>query len=137
MSAQRRTGYSGKPLFLKLGLKPGGKAHLVNPPAEYFELLELDRSQLELEKTLAPGCGFVHGFYADKRAFLASFAAVARRLAPQGVYWVSWRKGKVSDMTEDVVRQTALKAGLVDVKVCSVSETWSGLKLVVRKENRG
>jgi hypothetical protein len=131
-----RTGYSGKPLFQKLGLKPEDRGCLINPPEDYFELLELDRSKLALETTLSKGVRFVHGFYDDRRAFEASFKAVAKSLAPDGAYWVSWRKGKVSDMTEDVVRNTALAAGLVDVKVCSVSETWSGLKLVVRKENR-
>lgn len=116
-----RTGYSGKPLFQKLGLKEGDRLTLLNAPADYFNLLELPASKLAVSADLEKGARFVHGFYEDVKSFQASFTKVKGALAPDGAYWVSWRKGKVSDLTEDVVRRTALQ---------------SGLKLVVRKENR-
>lgn len=131
-----RTGYSGKPLFQKLGLKTKDTVCLVNPPKDYFEFLEMKSSDLIISKKIGKSCKFIHGFYENAESFNKSFANIVEQMPVDAMFWVSWKKGKVSDMTEDIVRKTALKNGLVDVKVCSVNEIWSGLKLVVRKENR-
>ena len=127
-------GYSGTPLIDKLGIKPGMKVLLVNAPPDYFKLLATDiRDQLLKKKTVPD---FVHLFVTKKSLFekemkrLRPFIAANTRIS----IWVSWYKktaGIPTDITEDVIRNYALKNGLVDVKVCAVSEIWSGLKLVV------
>ena len=132
-------GYSGTPLAKKLGLEAGMRATVILAPAHYRELLE---PEPEAVHWLGAGAGeldFVH-------LFVSREADLARRLPRQlahivadGMIWVSWPKkaSKVeTDMTEDVVRKHALPLGLVDIKVCAVDEVWSGLKLVIRKENR-
>lgn len=131
-----RTGYSGKPLYQKLGIKEKDTIYLINPPGNYFDFLEMKKSELVISKKLNSSCKFVHGFYESTKEFDDSFKSVVKNMPAAAIFWVSWRKGKVTDLTEDIVRKVALKNGLVDVKVCSVSEIWSGLKLVVRKENR-
>jgi hypothetical protein len=132
-------GYSGTPLIKKLGLKEGLKLRLVNAPAEYYSWLETDVSG-----QLCPSGGvpdWVHLFAVTSRDFergMRGLASVWLR-HPQVVIWVSWYKkssGKATDLTEDVIRGYALANGLVDVKVCAVSEEWSGLKLVVPVKNR-
>ena len=127
-------GYSGTPLIRKLGLKEGLKLRLVGAPPDYFRWLEAD-----LTGWLCPAgqvVDFVHVFAATKKDFerkMKSLGAIWRQ-QPKLVIWVSWYKkssGKSTDLTEDVIRGYALSNGLVDVKVCAVSEEWSGLKLVV------
>ncbi len=126
-------GYSGTPLIRKLGLKEGLKLRLVGAPADYFRWLEADGSGWLCPAGQVPD--LVHVFAATKKDFereMGSLAAIWR-LQPKLVIWVSWykkRSGKSTDLTEDVIRGYALANGLVDVKVCAVSEEWSGLKLV-------
>ena len=131
-------GYSGTPLPRKLGLKPGMTAAFVDAPDGLGALLgELEgvtvRTQLRgrLDVVLC---------FVTRRAALARRAGALRRAVhPDGMVWVCWPKkaAKVStDMTEDVVRDVLLPTGLVDVKVAAIDETWSGLKLMVRKELR-
>jgi hypothetical protein len=93
-----------------------------------------------IRKRIAPRARFIHQFARRKAALSAAFPRLARALADDGMVWISWPKktSKVAtDLTEDVVRGLGLPLGLVDVKVCAVDETWSGLKLVRRKELRG
>lgn len=127
-------GYSGTPLIKKLGIKPQMKVLTVNMPSNYYELLEVDISDQSVRKNEIPD--FVHLFVKNKKEFEAEI----KKLKP--VYkqnsnitiWVSWYKkaAKIeTDITEDVIRNYALKNDLVDVKVCAVSDMWSGLKLVV------
>jgi hypothetical protein len=127
-------GYSGTPLIKKLGIKPGHKLLLINEPDNYFELLEADVSKQFCKQNETPD--LVHLFVKNKKEFedemndLASFI----KSNPEITIWVSWYKkssGIATDMTEDTIRNLALKNGLVDVKVCAVSDIWSGLKLVV------
>jgi hypothetical protein len=133
-------GYSGTPLPKKLGIKDKFRVTFVALPADV---------KAELRNALA-GCSIVkdgHGpldfamVFAKKQAELRSeFARLARRLAPAGMLWASWPKkasGVATDMNENDVRRIGLAAGLVDVKVCAVSEVWSGLKFVWRSEDRG
>lgn len=132
-------GYSGRPLVGKLGFTEGMTVLTIGAPAEYREWLgDLpDGVRLVTRSPARPAA--VHCF-ATRRADLARLLARLRsRLAPAGFIWVSWpkRASRVpTDITEDVIRAVALPLGFVDIKVCAVSETWSGLKLVIRKSAR-
>jgi hypothetical protein len=127
-------GYSGTPLLKKLGIQPTTKLVLVNAPDNYFELLETDVSEQVVGKDQSPD--LVHLFAGNNREFESAMKQLKSCIAknPKIVIWVSWYKksaGIPTDLTEDIIRNYALKNGLVDVKVCAVSEAWSGLKLVV------
>jgi hypothetical protein len=132
-------GYSGTPLLKKLGLKEGQRVWLLHPPDDYFHWLEADISSQVCGREEVPD--WVHLFAATKKAFeqgMRSVAAACRK-NPRIVIWVSWYKkssGVASDVTEEVIRGYALSNGLVDIKVCAVSEQWSGLKLVVPLNKR-
>ena len=127
-------GYSGTPLIKKLGIKDNMKVQLVNEPADYFTLLETDiRHQLVRSKETPD---LVHVFVKNEK----EFEAAMKKLNPVCkantaiTIWVSWYKKSAkipTDITEDTIRLYALKNDLVDVKVCAVSDIWSGLKLVV------
>lgn len=132
-------GYSGTPLWKKLGLKDGGTMATVNAPAGFAEDLG----------DLPPGANIRNGLKADEalaivfvgnRAGLEKQIAVAvKKLHRDGSLWISWPKKSsklFKDLTEDGIRDVALPMGLVDVKVCAVNEDWSGLKLMLRKELR-
>jgi hypothetical protein len=131
-------GYSGTPLAKKLGIKPQLRVEFLNMPSEV---------RAELEKDLA-GCRVMKSGKLDLAIIFAKkpqglekeFVRFAGRLDPAGMLWVSWPKkssGVVSDLTEDKVRRIGLAAGLVDIKVCAVSDIWSGLKFVIRVKDRG
>ena len=130
-----RAGYSGKPLWQKLGLKESDSAAWVHAPSSITETYE---TPFDLVVGASPH-DFVHAFYTSADAYIADLQALRSMIHPNGMIWISWPKrasGVVSDLTETVVRDEALKTDLVDVKVCAVDETWSGLKLVVRKAMR-
>ena len=125
-------GYSGTPLLKKLGIQPGMKLALVNAPDNYFQLLETDVS----DQVGGKNADLVHLFVKNNKEFEAEMKKLKPMIAknPKIIIWVSWYKksaGIPTDLTEDVIRNYALKNDLVDVKVCAVSDTWSGLKLVV------
>jgi hypothetical protein len=126
-------GYSSTPLPNKLGIKPGMRVHVVSPPPDYAALLGVNPAVI----TSAEGddaLDFVHLFLDSRAVLEAALPALRARIAPAGMIWVSWPKkaSKVrTDVTEDVVRDVALRNGLVDVKVCAIDATWSGLKLVI------
>lgn len=127
-------GYSGTPLLKKLGIKPETKLFLVNAPDNYYQLLETDVSGQLAGKNQPPG--LVHLFVKNNAAFETEMKKLKTYIAknPSIVIWVSWYKksaGIATDITEDIIRNYALKNDLVDVKVCAVSDIWSGLKLVV------
>ena len=132
-------GYSGTPLIKKLGIKPGTKMLLINEPGNYFELLGVNISDQSCKKNETPD--LVHLFTKNNNEFEAEIKKLkpAIKKNPNITIWVSWYKkaaGIPTDVTEDVIRNYALKNDLVDVKVCAVSETWSGLKLVVPLKKR-
>jgi hypothetical protein len=131
-------GYSGTPLVRKLGFKPGMSAVALNAP-ESLEALLGDLDGVVLRRRLGAHADLVLCFVTE-RAMLARRAARLREaIAPDGMVWVCWpkRASKVAtDVTEDIVREVLLPTGLVDVKVAAVDETWSALKLVVRRELR-
>ena len=127
-------GYSGTALINKLGIKPGMKVLLINKPNDYFKLLEADINDQSIKKKETPD--LVHLFVKNVKEFEAEMKklkAVCKQ-NPNITIWVSWYKkaAKIpTDITEDTIRNYALKNDLVDVKVCAVSDIWSGLKLVV------
>jgi hypothetical protein len=131
-------GYSGTPLPKKLGIKNGFRVQMTNAPAEV---------RAELEQALVDCTAVKHGdsldfamLFTKSRAELRKeFSRIAKSLAPAGMLWVSWPKkssGVMTDVDESVVRGIGLEAGLVDVKVCAVTEIWSGLKFVRRVKDR-
>ncbi len=133
-------GYSGTPLWKKLGYKSGTEAFLEGAPDGYAAMLDLPA---DLEVAWLPGARkgmkFVHVFSASFSGLGRKLQSYRKAIAPDGVIWVSWPKkssGVASDVTEDVVRELSLPLGLVDIKVCAVDDVWSGLKLMIRKELR-
>jgi hypothetical protein len=132
-------GYSGTPLAQKLGIKPEQKVVTIGAPAGYRKLLAPLPKGISFTTEVAAAAPFVH-FFVTKRSTLETELKRLRKLiADTGVVWVSWPKkssGVTTDITEDVIREVALPLGFVDIKVCAVDDTWSGLKLMIRRENR-
>lgn len=132
-------GYSGTPLAKKLGIKPGTRMLLAGEPDNYRKLIEPLPDGVTFVSRLSESTDIVHVFSAKKAELGKALKSYRAKLAPDGAVWVSWPKksAKVpTDITEDTVRELALPLGFVDIKVCAVDETWSGLKLVVRKALR-
>jgi len=132
-------GYSGKPLAEKLGIKAGMKVAVVGAPQNYAKLLGRLPAGASIVRKPPEGAAIVHLFVKQAAELGKRLVMYRKSIAKDGVLWVSWpkRASKVeTDVTEDVVRALALPLGFVDVKVCAVDETWSGLKLVVRKALR-
>jgi hypothetical protein len=133
-------GYSGTPLWKKLGYKDALLAYVEAAPRSYVRDLELPRDvRVTWAKRATAGISFVHLFAIKRQVLATKLQSFRRLLAPAGVIWISWPKktsGVATDITEDVVRQLALPLGLVDIKVCAVDHVWSGLKLMIRKELR-
>lgn len=133
-------GYSSTPLWKKLGYKAEVPAFVDNPPEGYGKLLVLPAG-LKIEWLAKPkrGMGFVHLFCQQAAVLQRRLILLRQQIAPDGVIWVSWPKkssGVQTDITEDTIRTHALPIGLVDIKVCAVDDTWSGLKLMIRKSER-
>ncbi|SRR5260221_13372708 len=132
-------GYSGTPLAKKLGIKEGSRLFLENAPKNYAVLVAPLPTGVKIEPRLGGEADLMHFFVTSKAKLAAALRNALQRMRPDAAIWVSWPKksSKVpTDITEDTIREVALPLGLVDVKVCAVDETWSGLKLVIRKENR-
>jgi hypothetical protein len=132
-------GYSGTPLPGKLGIKPGALVCALNAPGNYAALLGRLPQGAEIRTKFSPKADIVHLFTAREAELARALKVYRAKLYPAAAIWVSWPK-KASraptDLTEDTIRAIALPLGLVDVKVCAVTEVWSGLKLVLRKELR-
>lgn len=132
-------GYSGTPLAKKLGMAPGSAILAINAPDHYQELLEPLPDGVTFVKSISTSVRIVHLFVTKKADLDQRLKALRDKIAPDAAVWVSWPKkaSKVpTDITEDTIRAVCLPMGYVDVKVCAVDETWSGLKLVIRKELR-
>ena len=132
-------GYSGTPLAQKLGIKSGATVIAIEAPSNYRKLLRGLPRGVNFTGRVTAGCNFVHLFASQRRELEKQLPRLRKKLADAGTLWVSWPKksaGVATDITEDVIRAVALPLGFVDVKVCAVDETWSGLKLMIRKENR-
>ena len=131
-------GYSGTPLPKKLGLKPGMRAYAIDPPQQLETLLAGAPPDLVWLARLAP-FDFALVFATRRLALLRGLAQAEPKLADGGMIWVAWPKktsGVATDLTEDSVRTAGLAASLVDVKVCAIDSTWSGLKFVRRLRDR-
>jgi hypothetical protein len=127
-------------LWKKLGYQDGARALVDGAPPTYSTMLGLPPDvSVQWTRRAQKGIDFVHLFGTSRAKLEAKLQALRKSIAPAGVIWVSWPKkssGVPSDITENVIRDIALPLGLVDVKVCAVDDTWSGLKLVIRKELR-
>lgn len=133
-------GYSGTPLPRKLGLRAGQRVAFLDAPPAFAEALGELPEGVGRARTSARGpLDLVVAFFLERRRLERRLPALVRALDPDGALWIAWPK-KASrvptDVTEDVVRELALTAGVVDVKVCAIDETWSGLKLVIRSADR-
>lgn len=127
-------GYSQTPLLKKLGIKENMKVHLLNAPGEYMDFLETDISDQVVAKTT--DAELVHIFTTSKKDLASSFKQTIKQAKEGLIIWISWYKkssGMQTDVTEDVIREIVLPLGWVDIKVCAVSDLWSGLKIVKRK----
>lgn len=139
-------GYSGTPLPKKLGIKPGSSLALIDAPHGFDATLGLSgprREDLPDDVTVTRSLGDHHdvvvAFFLERARFESTIDVLGSAIRPDGGLWIAWPKkaSKVAtDMTEDVVREVALPRGLVDNKVCAIDETWSGLRIVWRKELR-
>jgi len=132
-------GYSGTPLVRKLGVKEGMRVAWLDAPEGFVALLDPLPDGLRVRAS-ARGKLDLAVCFATRRAVLARrLPGLREAIRPDGMVWAAWPKkasGVATDITEDVVREIALPLGLVDVKVCAIDATWSGLKLVIRKELR-
>ena len=139
MSPSASPGYSGKPVWQKLGIAPATRVLVRHAPSDYASLVGLRAADLILAQPRG-GFDLAHVFATSAKTIAQELTALEKRLPAQGMIWISWPKkaAKVAtDITEDTVRKIALPLGLVDIKVCAIDEVWSGLKLVWRRDRRG
>jgi hypothetical protein len=132
-------GYSSTPLAKKLGIKEGSRIGLVSAPKDFeSELGELP-DKAEFVRRLKNSLDIILFFVLSERALARDFDRLARKLVMNGMIWIAWPKkssGVTTDLSFDVVQRIGLDAGLVDVKICAIDETWSGLKFVYRLKDR-
>ena len=132
-------GYSGKPLSQKLGIKPGFRIFVDGLSVAYRDLVGELPTDVRLVRTAKAPLDLVHLFAVEAKGLAAKLRSYRQAIAPDGMIWVSWPKrasGIASDLTDVVVRDTALPLGLVDVKVCAVDDVWSALKFVIPVKQR-
>ena len=132
-------GYSGTPLFKKLGIKQNYRLFVKNAPEEYMGLIAPVPEGVCVLKKVGRDLNIIHLFTKSRGEMTKLLPDYIQRIKQDGMIWLSWPKkaSKVpTDVTEDVIREVAIPLGLVDVKVCAVDKVWSGLKLVIRKELR-
>jgi hypothetical protein len=134
-------GYSGTPLPKKLGIKPGMRVALLHAPPGFEETLGPPPDDVELLHGLRKNqkVDLILGFVTERDHLARNIGWLVTTLPPAGALWVAWPKrqsGVATDMTDHAVRDVALPLGWVDTKVCAIDVTWSGLKLVLRKELR-
>lgn len=133
----KTAGYSGTPLAKKLGIKENFTIKLINTPEYYFNLFsDFPKNVITTSKSKID---FIHYFSKDKATLIKDIPALKKQITSDGMIWVSWYKKSAkipTDITEDTVRNIALKNGLVDIKVCAIDEVWSGLKLVIPVKDR-
>jgi hypothetical protein len=133
------SGYSGTPLAQKLGIKAGSRLFVQSAPANYLQLLAPLPAQVHAVTRVSAATDVIHLFATQRAQLARALKSTLSKMRPDAVLWVSWPKktsGVATEITEDTIRELALPLGLVDVKVCAVDDTWSGLKLVVRRSAR-
>ncbi len=139
LRADHSSGYSGKALGQKLGFKAWSRVKTRNAPAHYLQLLGPLPPDVQISPRIRKPVDVVHVFAIARAQLVAELKRAMHEIEQDGAVWVSWPKkssGVRTDITEDVIREVALPMGLVDIKVCAVDATWSGLKLVIRRANR-
>jgi hypothetical protein len=132
-------GYSGTPLAKKLGIKDGFRVALLHVPDEVKTELRNALMKCQRKTAASEDLDFIVLFAKSLTVLRVELLSAAKALAPAGMLWISWPKkssGVATDLTEDVIRQIGLDAGLVDIKVCAVTHVWSGLKFVIPVKNR-
>jgi DUF3052 family protein len=139
MQRSATAGYSGTAIAKKLGYKESSRVLLLGAPEDFTRLVEPLPAGVVFENSAGPRVDIAHLFVTRKEELAKQLRALRRKLNPDAALWVSWPKkaAKIpTTVNENTIREVALPVGFVDVKVCAVSEVWSGLKLVVRKELR-
>lgn len=137
--SEQTAGYSGTPLAKKLGIKDGFHISLINAPEYYMDLFTDLPANLYFEDKKSDKVDFIHFFTKSKDEYMNLLPELKDQIKSNGMIWVSWPKKAskvVTDITEDIIRNFAIKSGLVDIKVCAVDDTWSGLKLVIPVKDR-
>ena len=132
-------GYSGKPVVQKLGIQPGFCIFIDGAPAAYGDIVGPLPADVTIAKRLKPPLDMVHLFAKQAAGLAGKLRGCRDAIEPDGMIWVSWPKkssGVATDLTDVVVRDTALPLGLVDIKVCAIDDVWSGLKFVIPKDQR-
>jgi hypothetical protein len=132
-------GYSGTPLWKKLGIKTGQRICLIKPPDDFKSLLDGMPEDVHFMKTVRRKVDLIHIFARRSSELRKALNKYRHKIKDDGMIWVSWYKkaSKIpTDITEDTIRELCLPLGLVDVKVCAIDNEWSGLKLVIRREYR-
>jgi hypothetical protein len=133
------SGYSGTPLVQKLGIKPGFRIFVAGAPADYASITGKLPARVTIVPRLTGAIDMVHLFAANAAGLGDKLRRYRTAIKPDGMVWVSWPKkssGVTTDLSVIVLRDTALPLGLVDIKVCAVDQTWSGLKFVIPKAQR-
>jgi hypothetical protein len=133
------SGYSGTPLAKKLGIKSGFNIRLINAPEHYLSLFTDLPTDIYFVDQPGSKLNLIHFFIKSYDELSEMLPDLKEQITQNGIIWISWPKKAskiVTDITEDKIRGLALETGLVDVKVCAVDETWSGLKLVIRLKDR-
>jgi hypothetical protein len=132
-------GYSGKSVVQKLGIQPGFRIFSVGAPAAYSDIVGKLPAGVTIVSRLKAPVDLVHLFATQAAGLAGKLRDYRDAIMPDGMVWVSWPKkasGVATDLSDVVVRDTALPLGLVDIKVCAIDDTWSGLKFVIPKARR-
>lgn len=132
-------GYSGTPLPKKLGIKENHRIAFINAPDDFATTLGELPARAEIVKQLRAPLDVIVFFTERESELLKRFSELAGKLSPAGGLWIAWPKkasGVATDLSDGIVRQIGLEAGLVDNKVCAIDETWSGLRFVIRVKDR-
>ena len=133
------SGYSGTPLATKLGISAGSRVFVQGAPQNYDTLVAPLPARVTRASSIDANTDLIHLFVVRRTRLAAQLRTAVQRMRSDACIWVSWPKracGVATDVTEDVIRELALPMRLVDIKVCAFDETWSGLKLVIRKSVR-
>jgi hypothetical protein len=132
-------GYSGTPLAKKLGIKDDFRIALLHVPDDVKTELRSAFGKCRIQRVTSKDLNFIFLFIKSRAGLELELPPAAKALAPSGMLWISWPKkssGVATDVTEDVIRELGLDVGLVDIKVCAVTDVWSGLKFVIPVKNR-
>jgi len=134
-----QAGYSTNPLFKKLGLKEGFHVLFIHSPENYGDMIGEMMDKLIVKQKRSNDLNFIHLFTNSQKEFEGLLPVLKLQIKKDGIIWVSWYKkssGKKTELRENMIRDTAIAIGLVDVKVCAIDDDWSALKLVYRIKDR-